>query len=78
MKTEIYLPNPIHHAAEKLAKDLGISLSELYTAALIAYVFEHEKKGITEKLDDVYMNEDATIKPELATGQATIVGNEQW
>jgi hypothetical protein len=44
MKTDISIPNPIYQAAEKLAKELGISLSELYTAALTAYISEHEKK----------------------------------
>jgi len=78
MKTDISIPNPIHHAAEKLAKELGISLSELYTAALTTYVFEHEKKSVTEKLNDVYENEDSTIEPELVKMQVAIVGNEQW
>ena len=78
MKTDISIPNPIHHAAEKLAKELGISLSELYTAALTTYVVEHEKKNVTEKLNDVYMNENSTIEPELVKMQIAIVGNEQW
>lgn len=78
MKTDISIPNPIHHAAEKLAKELGISLSELYTAALTTYVVEHEKKSVTEKLNDVYISENSAIEPELVKMQIVVVGNEQW
>ena len=78
MKTDISIPNPIYQAAEKLAKDLGVSLSELYTAALTAYVSDHEKKSVTERLNDVYANEPSTIEPELIKMQVASLGDEQW
>jgi hypothetical protein len=65
MKTDISIPNPIYQAAEKLSKELGISLSELYTAALTAYISDHEKKSIAEKLDTGYATKPSTIEPEL-------------
>ena len=71
MKTDISIPNPIYQAAEKLAKELGISLSELYTAALTTYVSEHEKKNVTERLDTVYATEPSSIGPELVEMQIT-------
>jgi len=57
MKTDISIPNPIFHASEKLARKMGISLSDLYTAALIAYVTEHQKGQITD-----------TLRPHLCPG----------
>ena len=78
MKTDISIPNPLHHAAEKLAKELGISLSELYAAALKSYVYDHEKKSVTEALNDVYSNESSAIEPELIKMQVFAVGDEQW
>jgi len=69
MKTDISIPISIYQAAEKLAKELGISLSELYTAALTAYVSEHEKKSVSEKLDTVYATEPSSIEPELVEMQ---------
>lgn len=78
MKTDISIPNPIYHAAERLAEELGISLSELYTAALTAYVSEHESKNVTEKLDDVYASESSTIEPELIKMQIAALDHEQW
>ena len=65
MKTDISIPNRIYQAAEKLAKELGVSLSELYTAALIAYVSDHEKKNVAEGVDIAYTTESSTIKSEL-------------
>jgi len=69
MKTDISIPNRIYQAAEKLAKELGVSLSELYTAALIAYVSEHNKKNIAEKLDTVYVTKSSNIEPEMVEMQ---------
>ena len=65
MKTDISIPNAIYQAAEKLAKELGVSLSELYAAALTAYVSQHEKKNIAEKIDAVYVTEPSSIEPEM-------------
>jgi hypothetical protein len=53
-------------------------LSELYTAALTAYVSEHESKSVTEKLDDVYMTEASALEPELVEMQIAAIGDEQW
>ena len=69
MKTDISIPNAIYQAAEKLAKELGVSLSELYTAALTAYVSQHEKKNIAEKLDTVYATEPSSSEPEMVEMQ---------
>ena len=64
MKTGISIPISIYQAAEKLAKELGVSLSELYTAALTAYLSDHEKKNVSEKLDTVYATEPSSIELE--------------
>jgi hypothetical protein len=48
MKTEISIPNPIFEAAQQLAQQLNISLSELYTAAIAAYVAEYQDEDVTE------------------------------
>ena len=69
MKSEITIPNSIYQAAEKLAKELGISLSELYVAALTAYLSEHKKKNIAEKTDAVYVTEPSSIEPEMVEMQ---------
>ncbi|HQU37081.1 MAG: hypothetical protein CNIPEHKO_00467 [Anaerolineales bacterium] len=78
MKSDISIPNPVFHAAQNLAKKMGVSLSELYTAALNAYVAEHEKENITETLDEVYAEEASTLEPELVKMQVVSLDGEQW
>jgi hypothetical protein len=74
----ISIPIVIYQAAEKLAEEMGISLSELYTAVLIAYVSKHDKRNITEKLSDIYGIEFSTIEPELIKMQIAVLKHEQW
>ena len=78
MKTDISIPNPVFHAAENLARKMGVSLSELYAAALNAYVAEHQKENITETLDQVYADEPSTLEPELIKLQVVLLEGEQW
>ena len=65
MKTEISIPNPIYRSAEKLAKELSVPLSELFTAALTAYLAAHEKKYVGENADNIYAAEPTTMESEL-------------
>ncbi len=65
MKTDISIPNPIYRSAEKLAKELDISLSELFTAALTVYLAEHEKKYVSEEPKNIYATESSTMESEL-------------
>jgi len=51
-KTEICVPNSIFEAPERLATELGMSLSELYVAALAAYVATRGNGTITRSLDE--------------------------
>ncbi len=78
MKLDISIPNPVFHAAEDLAKKMGVSLSELYTAALNAYVAEHQKENITETLDQVYADESSNLEPELVTMQVVSLEDKEW
>jgi len=78
MKLDISIPNPVFHAAEELAQKMGVSLSELYTAALNAYVAEHQKENITETLNQVYDEGPSTLEPELVTMQIVLLDGEEW
>jgi len=78
MKSDISIPNVVFQAAETLAQKMGVSLSELYTAALNAYVAEHQKENITEALDKVYGDEPSTLEPELVKMQIVSLEGEQW
>jgi len=69
MKSNITIPNSIYQAAEKLAKELGISLSELYIAALTTYISDREKNSVAEGTNAVYATEPSMLEPEMVEMQ---------
>ncbi len=77
MKTAISIPNPISEAAEQLARKLGMTLSELYTAAISAYMVSHQP-DITEKLNRIYEKESSSADSALINVQFASSDNETW
>ncbi|HEY8211744.1 MAG TPA: ribbon-helix-helix protein, CopG family [Myxococcaceae bacterium] len=51
MKTAISLPDEIFEQAERLARRMKKSRSELYRRAVAEYVARHEPDAVTEKID---------------------------
>lgn len=78
MKAEISIPNPIFEAARQLAQKLDMPLSELYTAALVAYLATYQTEDVTEKLNEVYETEASNLEPELVALQVASIGGESW
>jgi hypothetical protein len=78
MKTEISVPTSILEAAERLAQELGMSLSEFYVVALTAYMATYPNGDITKRLDEVYTQEKSTLEPGLAAIQIASIGEEEW
>ena len=71
MKTAISIPDPVFHAAESLAKRLGVSRSELFARALEAYIEAHKHDRLREVLDAVYAEESSSLDQALAQMQWT-------
>ncbi len=78
MKTDISIPNPVFETARRLARKMDMSLSELYTAALSAYVANYQGEDVTEKLDEVYEKEPSALEAELVVLQVASIGGESW
>jgi predicted transcriptional regulator len=78
MKTAISLPDAVFAAAERVAKKLRMSRSELYSAAIAEFVAVHDEAEITAGLDKVYEQEPAKVDPELARMQMTSLPRENW
>ena len=78
MKTDISIPNPIFESATKLAQKLDMSLSELYTAALAAYVAKYEAENITVQLNEVYASESSSLEEGLVALEVASIGDEEW
>lgn len=78
MKTAISIPDQIFTAAEKTAKRLGISRSELYATAVRDYVESHVAEEITEKLNQVYATQGSALDPDLQSMQSSSLDKEGW
>ena len=78
MKTAISIPDPIFKEAEKAAKRLGMSRSELYAKAVDEFVQILKRDGIKRQLDKIYAEEDSALDSSLAKMQSTSVFRENW
>jgi metal-responsive CopG/Arc/MetJ family transcriptional regulator len=78
MKTAVSIPDPIFHAAESLAKRLGLSRSELFSRALEAYLEVHKHDCVREALDAIYGQESSSLDETLAHLQWASQPKEDW
>jgi metal-responsive CopG/Arc/MetJ family transcriptional regulator len=78
MKTAISLPDSIFEEAESLAKQLGVSRSELYTNALKAYLKTYNRDLILSKLNQIYSEESSKLDPVLERIQFMSLLSEDW
>ncbi len=79
MKTAISIPEPIFKTADRLAKRLGMSRSELYVRAISNYVEEHRGQKVTELLNQVYQDTETNdLEPCLNQAQLKSIPKEKW
>lgn len=80
MKTAISIPDPIYEAAEKLAKRLGVSRSQLYSRAINSLIEQYRYSGVTERLDAVYeVNpESGRLDQDIEELQSRSIAEEEW
>jgi metal-responsive CopG/Arc/MetJ family transcriptional regulator len=78
MKIAISVPDEIFEAGEYLAKQLGLSRSQLYTDALSAYLGERGATAVTAKLNAVYAQKSSKLDPPFAKTQLNRVADEAW
>jgi predicted transcriptional regulator len=78
MKTAISLPDAIFRDAERLARRLKKSRSELYQEAVAEYVARHEPEAITEALNELAKGVDT--KPDEFTSAAArrLLRRSEW
>jgi metal-responsive CopG/Arc/MetJ family transcriptional regulator len=80
MKTAVSVPDPLFDAAERLARRLRVSRSELYQRAVAAYVQSHRDENVTEALNSVYADEPETsaLDNVLERLQSASLPDEKW
>ncbi len=78
MKTAISIPDSVYESAEKLARRLGISRSQLYANAVSGFIREHQYDGITEKLNEIYTEESSNLDSVSHILQYSTLGKGEW
>ena len=80
MKTAISIPDATFEAAERLAKRIGMSRSELYATAVAEFLARHRAAGVRERLDVVYEieAEAARLQSVMAHVQSAAIPKEDW
>lgn len=71
------IPDALFEAADRAARQLGLSRSQLYARALERFLGEEPDDAVTARLDAVYATEDAAVDPLLAAAQRKAV-TEPW
>ncbi len=77
-KTAVSVPSAVYEAAEQLAKQLGMSRSELYAEAVAAFIEEQQPKRITEALNQIYADEVAKLDLVVEQMQYASLPREEW
>ncbi len=80
MKTAISIPDTLFVAAERLAKQLGISRSELFAKAVKGFLAKNGQVGVTEQLNAIYgaSEDNDGLESELHLMQSKSLGEGQW
>jgi metal-responsive CopG/Arc/MetJ family transcriptional regulator len=79
MKTAISIPNPVFEAADRLARRLGVSRSELYVRAIAAFLDRHRRENVTATLDRVYGTSTPSQLPrDVRVLQDLSVPKDRW
>ncbi|MCI0451071.1 MAG: ribbon-helix-helix domain-containing protein [Candidatus Latescibacteria bacterium] len=79
MKTAISIPDNLFEAAEKVARRLGISRSELYQRAVTRYLEQQGGGVVREALDVVYGKQsNRDLDPLIEAAGEQLLTDENW
>jgi predicted transcriptional regulator len=76
MKTAISIPDDVFVEADRLARKLNQSRSQLYSRAVREYVARHTSDDITSTLDALYAQEDTDSEFSTAAGRHSLERSE--
>jgi len=78
MKTAISIPDSVFEAAEKFARRVGVSRSQLYTKAVKEYLKDHRNESVTKKLDEIYSEESSCLDHATHDLQYSSLPKDEW
>jgi hypothetical protein len=78
MKTAISVPDAVFRDAERLARRLKKSRSNLYTEAVAEYVARHEPEAVTEALNQLAKKLDARPDEFSSAAARRVLERSEW
>jgi len=78
MKTAISIPDDVFESADELAKELGVSRSELYATAVAEFLAKHRSEDLTARLNEVYAGTSTELASDIRRAQAKSIGADAW
>ena len=78
MKTAVSIPDPIFRAADKAARRLKLSRSELYAKAVAAFVEANGGVDVTRRLNEVYSLEPSDLDPVIQAMALSSIDRDEW
>jgi metal-responsive CopG/Arc/MetJ family transcriptional regulator len=78
MKTAVSIPDSVFQEAERTARKLGITRSQLYARAVQAFLDHQADRDITKRLNSIYAEEASAMDPLLLKLQFASIPKEDW
>ena len=78
MKTAISIPDEVFESAEKLAKQSGVSRSELYVTALREFLKKQRGDRVMEQINEVYGEAESKPDPVFQKMQLHTLRKDKW
>jgi metal-responsive CopG/Arc/MetJ family transcriptional regulator len=78
MKTAISVPTPVFQRADRLARRLKKSRSQLYSEAIAEYVERHDPDAVTAALDSVYSSVESATDDFVREAGRRVLRTSEW
>lgn len=78
METAVTIPDEIFRKAEEMAATLGVARNDLYAAAIAQFIRERRDETVTERLNQVYGDNESGLDEVVKRLQAVSLPEEQW
>jgi predicted transcriptional regulator len=78
MKTAVSLPDEVFEEAERLARRLVKSRSQLYREAIVEYVARHDPESVTDALDRVARSLEARPDDFASSAARRTLERTEW
>jgi metal-responsive CopG/Arc/MetJ family transcriptional regulator len=78
MKTAVSIPEPVFRSAERLARRLKKSRSQLYAEAIAEYVARRDPEAVTEAMNAVCADVDTRADAFLRAAASRTLERTEW